>query len=142
MGSSTIFAISRGIAVGAINVTASGVTGRTLGSIAFGGVTATAGSSTGGGGEGGGGPIGDTRVINSSRWEMLWGKSNGITRTMTISSPWKITEPITDGFWYLSFSGNVAGNSLKMTASDILPPNDLSGPCYELLPANGFLQYV
>src|SRR5215468_10857266 len=36
--------------------------------------------------------------------------------TTIISKPWKITEPITDGFRYLSFSGNVAGRSLKMIA--------------------------
>src|SRR5215475_7487864 len=55
-----------------------------------------------------------------------------------------MTYPITDGFLNLSLSGNVAGNSLKMTASsDIgLPSNDLRGPFDELLPANGLLQYI
>src|SRR5215831_8670557 len=55
-----------------------------------------------------------------------------------------MTEPITDGFLNLSLSGNVAGNSLKMTASsDIgLPSNDLRGPFDELLPTNELLQHI
>ncbi len=71
------------------------------------------------GGGGGGGPTGDTRVTNNSRSGMLCGKSKGTRMTVTIKKPWKITDPITDGFWYLSFSGKVAGNSLKMIASDM-----------------------
>lgn len=118
IGASMIFAISRGTVVGATSV--AGVTGRTAGRTVLG--TATAGSAAGGGGGGGGGgPIGATSVIkSSSRSETLCGSSRGIRTTIVINSPWKITELTTDGFLYLSFSGNVAGKSLKMIASD--PP--------------------
>jgi hypothetical protein len=83
MGSSTILAISLGIAVGKIK--ASGVAGRTFGFTTCGAAKAI--RATGGGAGGGGGPIGDTRVINSSRSEIDWGRSSGMISTITINKP-------------------------------------------------------
>ena len=63
--------------------------------------------------------MGDTSVIKSSRSGMVSGISSGMMMTAKMSKPWKIIEPKTDCFLYLSFSGNVAGKSLKITGSDI-----------------------
>jgi hypothetical protein len=83
IGSSTIFAISFGIAVGITK--ASGATGR-IGCFVTRGTAAT-GISIGGGGGGGGGPIGDTNVIKSSRSGIDCGISNGMRTTARINKP-------------------------------------------------------
>jgi len=115
-GWSIIFAISFGITVGMI--TASDDTGLICTFTTRG--AAAAGGCDGGGGGARGGAIGDSSVIKSSRSESVWGISNGTTSTPTIKNPCNMTDPTTEGFLYLSLSGNVAGRSLKMTVLDIL----------------------
>src|SRR5438105_2121879 len=93
-----------------------------------------ASTSTGAGGAAGGGGGGETSSVINCHCSMVRGNIKGITTSAVTRSTWNSTELITDGFRYLSFSGNVAGRSLNRIGFDISASHDHCCP-FDKLPA-------
>src|SRR5262249_52787720 len=99
----------------------------------------TATTRTGGAGGGGGGPIGDISGINNCRSEIDCGRSKGKINNPRVHNTRENSETKNYRPFYLSFSGNVAGRSLKMTAS-MSTSHYSCRSSNQFLPADGLLQ--